>query len=130
MKTTDYIKCINDTEYVKITYTSSFSSGCLLFKKSFYELNIKRIDRLLKKCDYRIINDYQITFDEFVSLDEEMNQLLKAEKRYSHLAKYYKDHYEYKLAEEYEKYRIENNDYINRRLHELEIDFKKKGGEL
>ena len=90
MRKIDMELCEKDTEFVKITYYSSFTSGSMVMKKHFFELKAKSISALLRGCEWTIIKDYHPLLIELLDIDPEIQRLRGEIKRKT----YYMKHYE------------------------------------
>lgn len=92
---------ILDTTYIKIIFNSNISKGSLILKSKFFELNIKKITKLLKDCEWHIIKDYQLNLEETLSFNQEYQECVKNIKRLMSYRDYYVYHYNYERANEY-----------------------------
>lgn len=92
---------ILDTTYIKIIFNSNISKGSLILKSKFFELNIKKITKLLKDCEWHIIKDYKLNLEETLSFDKEYQECVKHIKRLMSYRDYYIYHCDYERTNEY-----------------------------
>lgn len=92
-----------DTTYIKIIFNSNISKGSLILKSKFFELNIKKITKLLKDCEWHIIKDYKLNLEETLSFDQEYQDCLKQIKRLMGYRNYYIYHNDLETATQYVK---------------------------
>lgn len=113
----------NDTEWIKITFTSSYSSGEILMKKSLFEKKYKKIEKEFKNMEYHIFRDYSLNLEETTRMDETANFYLKQMNRYKALLRYaegHDTHYDIKeLREHFDKAYFN----FNHRLEEITKEF-------
>ena len=64
-------RIVSDDKWVKIKYESDVSRGEFIVKDSFFNKQLKKFKRLLKNCEFHVIYDYQLTYEEIVFMDEE-----------------------------------------------------------
>lgn len=84
-----------DKTYIKIIFKSDISRGSLILKTKFAALNIKKIVKLLKDCEWHIIEDYKLNLEETLSFNQDYQDCLKHLKqleRYLAFATTYNDY--------------------------------------
>ena len=114
-----------DTKWIKISFLTPYSKGEMIMKESFYQKNMKKIEKRLSNY-YWIDYDYHLSLGEFILMDEEHIKLENHIKRLG----YSLDHsrrvgdtlYEQKLLNSIEIY---SNLLLEREL-QLQEKYKRK----
>ncbi len=102
----------NDNTWVRITYLTYHSQGCIIMKSKFYELKMKKIEKELYKTTYYVDYNYQLSIAELIMMDKEHQAIQREIKRLKRYLDYELNHRSYADNMNYiHKLEAEINDY-------------------
>ena len=113
----------NDTEWIKIVFTSSYSSGEIVMKKSLFELRRKKFEKQFKGLEFYITPDYQPTLEDIVKMDNKANYYKKRMFHYNLLVLSARILNNDRKAEEYLNLYNEASKAYNNRFEEIKEEF-------
>ena len=71
----------NDTTWVRITYLTHYSQGCVIMKTKLFELKYKKIEKQFCKTSYFVDYNYQLSLSEMIMMDKEYQDIQREIKR-------------------------------------------------
>lgn len=114
-----------DTKWIKISFLTPYSKGEMIMKESFYQKNMKKIEKKLSNY-YWIDYDYHLTLGEFILMDEEHQRIenhIKTLGRYLDTARRY--NYENDIQKYLQDIEFYSNQLLEREL-QLQEEYKRK----
>lgn len=115
---------ILDKTYIKINFKSDISKGSLILKTKFAQLNIKKIAKLLKDCEWHIIEDYKLNLEETLSFDQEYQDCLKHIRQLERYLAFATTYNDYESASDY----VEKIEESRNKLKEIKDRIAKERG--
>lgn len=125
MKKAELEQIKNDNHWIKISFLTPYSKGEMIMKESFYQKNMKKIEKKLSNY-YWIDYDYHLSLGEFILMDEEHQRIenyIKYQGRFLDRAR--ECHYEHEIEFYLRNIEEASNQLLEREL-QLQEEYKRK----
>ena len=121
MKKVELEQIKNDNHWIKISFLTPYSKGEMIMKESFYQKNMKKIEKRLSNY-YWIDYDYHLSLGEFILMDEEHIKLENHIKRLG----YSLDHSRRVGDTQYEQSLLNDIEFYSNQLLERELQLQEE----